>query len=170
MEPPMLNGLFDVLDRLATIDRHGDPLVQLSALIDWERFRPLLDAARPPAHVGAARRPYDPVLLFKMLVLQSLYNLSDDATEAQVLDRLSFMRFVGVGLGQRVPDAKALWLFRGALGAAAVTKQLLAQFDTVLRQHGFATHKGQITDATLIAVPPQRNTPRKPLRSKRARQ
>lgn len=154
----MLTGLFDVYDRLAKIDRNGDPLVQLNQLIDWERFRPLLEPTRPPVPVGAGRRPYDAVLLFKMLVLQSLYNLSDDATEAQVLDRLSFMRFVGVGLGERVPDAKTLWLFREALGAAAVTEQLFAQFETFLRAHGFAARKGQIVDATLVAVPRQRNT------------
>lgn len=154
----MLTGLFDVYDRLAKIDRNGDPLVQLNQLIDWSQFRPLLEPARPPVPVGAGRRPYDAVLLFKMLVLQSLYNLSDDATEAQVLDRLSFMRFVGVGLGDRVPDAKTLWLFREALAAAAVTERLFAQFDTFLRQHGFAARKGQIVDATLVAVPRQRNT------------
>lgn len=60
------------------------------------------------------------MLMFKILILQSLYNLSDDATEIQILDRLSFMRFLGLGIGDRIPDAKTIWLFREQLKEAGI--------------------------------------------------
>ena len=68
------------------------------------------------ASPGPGARPIDAVLMFKTLVLSVLYNLSDDRIEYQVRDRLSFMRFLGLGLGDRVPDARTVWLHRDALG------------------------------------------------------
>lgn len=71
---------------------------------------------------NAGAKPYDVVMMFKILVIQSLYNLSDDAVEYQIMDRISFMRFLGLGLGDRVPDAKTIWLFRERLKKAKLVK------------------------------------------------
>ncbi|OCC15617.1 Mobile element protein [Dissulfuribacter thermophilus] len=96
--------------------------------------------------------------MFKILILQSLYNLSDDATEAQILDRLSFMSFLNLSIGDRVPDAKTIWLFRERLKEAGILMDLFRQFDSYLIEHGFEARKGQIVDASIVSVPKQRNT------------
>ena len=96
--------------------------------------------------------------MFKILVIQSLYNLSDGAVEYQILDRISFMRFLGLSLGDRVPDAKTIWLFREQLTTSNLTKELFNQFDQFLRNSGFAAKKGQIIDASIVSAPKQRNS------------
>ena len=80
----------------------------------------------------AGRKLMDAVLMFKSLVLSALYNLSDDQIEYQIRDRLSFMRFLGLGLGDRVPDAKTVWLYRDTLAQAGKVKELFRQFDGAL--------------------------------------
>lgn len=81
--------------------------MKLAALIDFEVFRPrLVGALKRSGGSKGGRPPYDPVLMFKILVLQTLYTLCDDATEFQIRDRLSFMRFLRLGLGDTVPDAQ----------------------------------------------------------------
>ena len=107
----MVDGMFDIEFRLDKIDRNGDPLVALNKLVDWEMFRPELMVLREKERKSdAGAKGYDPVLMFKVLVLQSLYNLSDAAMEMQMLDRLSFMRFLGLGIGDKIPDEKTIWL------------------------------------------------------------
>ena len=96
--------------------------------------------------------------MVKILVLQSLYNIGDDATEHQILDRLSFMRFLGLSLGDRVPDAKTIWLFPEQLTEAHLIQTLFARFDEHLNANGSAAGKGQIIDASIVAAPRQRNT------------
>lgn len=96
--------------------------------------------------------------MFKVLVLQALYNLSDDQAEFQIQDRLSFMRFVGLGLADKVPDAKTIWLFREHLVEAGAIQNLFARFDKHLAKAGYLAMGGQIVDATIIAAPKQRNT------------
>jgi IS5 family transposase len=98
--------------------------------------------------------------MFKVLVLQALYNLSDDQTEYQIRDRLSFMRFLGLDLHQRIPDAKTIWLFRETLAQAGVVERLFQQFDRYLAQQGLLTRGGQVIDASLVPVPIQRNMPK----------
>jgi IS5 family transposase len=155
----MFKGLFDVEFRLAKIDSNGDPLVVLKQAIDWDLFRPELEKIREKERKSnAGRKAYDVLLMFKMLVLQSLYNLSDDQLEIQVLDRLSFMRFLDLRLGDAVPDAKTVWAFREALNAEDRAKRLFATFDEFLRKNGFQARKGQIVDATIVRVPVQHNT------------
>ena len=95
---------------------------------------------------------------YNSLILQSLYNLSDEAIEYQVLDRLSFMRFLGLRLGSKVPDAKTIWLFREQLTEAGLAEELFRQFETVLEESGFAARKGQIIDASIVQAPKQRNS------------
>jgi IS5 family transposase len=100
----------------------------------------------------------DAVLMFKTLVLGALYNLSDDQIEYQVRDRLSFMRCLGLGLGDRVPDAKTVWLYREALAQAGMEETLFKQFDGYLARQGYLARGGQILDASIVPVPRSHNT------------
>ena len=95
----------------------------------------------------------DVIVMFKLLVLQQLYNISDEALEYQVSDRLSFMQFLDFGLADEVPDATTVWLFRKQLTEQALIEPLFEQFDEYLIQQGYAAQGGQIVDATLIPVP-----------------
>lgn len=92
----------------------GDPLLsKLKTLVDWERFRAELEAVRDKERKSnAGRKPFDGVLMFNVLVLQSLHNLSDEKMEFQIRYRLSFMRFLDLSLGDAVPDEKTIGLFR----------------------------------------------------------
>jgi IS5 family transposase len=96
--------------------------------------------------------------MFKILILQSLYNLSDEAVEYQILDRMSFMRFLGLQAGDPVPDAKTIWLFREQLKAAGRMEYLFTQFTEFLADNGYAAKQGQIVDASIVAAPRQRNS------------
>ncbi len=116
LEEDMLNGLFDIETHLEYLTENGDILPTLKKLIPWEDFRSDLAVIYDHDRKNnAGRRPFDVVLMFKILILQSLYNLSDDEMEYQIMDRLSFMRFLGLDLNSRVPDAKTIWLFRSKL-------------------------------------------------------
>ena len=106
----------------------------------------------------AVARPTIPVMMFRIMVLQALYGLSDDQAEFQIQDRLSFMRFLGLGLGDHVPDAKTIWLFREHLTQARAVENLFARFDKHLTRAGYLAMGGQIVDATIVAAPKQRNT------------
>ena len=144
-------GFFDTDERLAWLSAAGDPLERLSRVVDFELFRPELEAAlvRSDRSKGG-RPPYDAVLMFKALVLQTLYTLSDDQAEYQIRDRLSFMRFVGLALHDAVPDAKTIWLYREQLVRAGAFDPLFARFDAALREKGWLAMGGQIVDATVV--------------------
>lgn len=155
----MIHGLFDLETRFAKLDKNTDPLARLSEMIDWEQFRPTLERLLDkPRKSNAGAKGYDRVLLFKGLILQSLYNLSDDQLEYQILDRLSFSRFLGIDLGKKVPDATTFRLLREELAAAGLDRVLFEQFDAFLRDNGFAARKGQIIDASIVQAPRQRNS------------
>ena len=156
----MLSGLFDWQTRFEQIDNGGDPLVKLNQIVDWELFRKSLETIRQieDRKSNAGRKPFDVIIMFKIMILQSLYNLSDDQLEFQIRDRLSFMRFLGLSLSDTVPDAKTIWLFREQLTDANLIKKLFDQFDDFLRKNGFSAQKGQIVDASIVAAPKQRNS------------
>jgi Transposase domain (DUF772) len=97
-------------------------------------------------------------VIFKALVLQALYNLSDDQAEYQLRDRLSFMRFLGLGLEEAVPDAKTLWLYREVLAKAGAVEELCGLFDGFLKDKGYLAMGGQIIDATIVSAPKQHNS------------
>ncbi len=94
-------GFFDEHEQRTMLTKCGDPLVELNSLIDWERFRPRLTLLfkRQPDEKMRGRKPIDPVLMFKALILQRLYSISDDQIEFQIRDRASFQRFLGIYAG-----------------------------------------------------------------------
>lgn len=155
-------GFFDLGDRYAGLDTFGDPLVLLKKIIPWETFRPELKAvwrmAPEERKSNAGRPPCDEVLMFRVLALQQLYNLSDDQIEYQIRDRLSLMRFLDLGVEDRVPDAKTVWLYREKLAQAGMVRSLFDRFDAYLRDRGYLAMGGQMVDASIVPVPRQRNT------------
>lgn len=152
-------GFFDEDFRLEKLTVQKDPLVKLKEKIDFELFRPLLEEAfcKEEKGIGGAR-PYDYVLLFKILILQRYYNVSDDKMEFQILDRLSFMRFLGLNLSDQVPDAKTIWLFRENLTKKNLSEKLFTIFLEELKKKGLLLNEGKIIDASFVEVPIQRNT------------
>lgn len=152
-------GFFDLDERYVALSKAGDPLERLSGLIDFEIFREPLDAVlhRSDGSKGG-RPPMDPVLMFKVLVIQALYGLSDAQAEFQIMDRRTFGRFLGIDDGDRVPDETTIWRFREALVQAGAVDKLFARFDAHLKVAGYLAMGGQIVDASIIAAPRQRMT------------
>lgn len=152
-------GLFDVDERLKRLSDLGDQLLAFAKVVEFELFRPeLLKALAYSKGAQGGRPPFDPVMMFKILVIQAVNNLSDERTEFLINDRLSFMRFLGLSLSDRVPDARTIWLFREKLTKAEAIKPLFERFDAALRGAGYIAMGGQIVDATLVSAPKQRNT------------
>jgi transposase, IS5 family len=144
-------GFFDTDERLRALSTAGDPLERLARVVDFELFRAELEAALPRADRSrGGRPPYDTVLMFRILVLQTLYTMSDEQTEYQLRDRLSFMRFAGLALHDPVPDAKTIWLYREQLTRAGALGRAFERFDAMLRERGYLAMAGQIVDATVI--------------------
>ena len=154
-------GFFDVENRYASLDAKNDPLVKINALVPWEAFRSHLEQVwRKPADQrksNAGCKPWDAIVMFKAIILCALYNLSDDQVEYQMRDRLSFVRFLGLALEDKVPDAKTVWLYREQLSQAGMIEALFNDFDGYLNTQGFRAMGGQIIDASIVAVPIQRN-------------
>jgi len=152
-------GFFDLDERFAKLDGIGDPLVKIKAVVDWEGFRPILDEAlEKPRKSNAGRKEYDRVLMFKITVLQHLYNLGDDQSEYQIRDRYSFSRFLDLTPEDEVPDAKTIWRFKEGLKSAHVFDRLFDELLMQIAAEGYVARKGQIVDASLIAAPIQRNS------------
>ena len=155
-------GFFDANDRLEALSAKGDPLEAIAALVPWESFRADIEAVvlTPAAEKKspAGRKPIDAMVMFRMLILQSLYNLSDEQIEYQVRDRYSFTRFLRLGIEDRIPDGTTLWLFREKLTKAGLIETLFERFGQHLEAKGYIARGGQMVDATIVPVPQQRNT------------
>jgi IS5 family transposase len=152
-------GLFDEDFRLEKLTKLGDPLVRLSKGVDFELFRPfLIEELHVEPKDDGGRKPYDYVLMFKILILQRYYNLGDDQTEYQICDRLSFMRFLKLTIADDVPDSKTIWNFKERLVDLDMTEKLFDLFKTKLTALGLIVHEGKIVDASFVEVPKQRNS------------
>ena len=152
-------GLFDEDIRLNKISKQGDPLEKLKSMIKWESFRKIIEKVFDIESKGPGGRPrYDVILMFKILILQRYYNISDEQVEFQILDRLSFMRFLDLNIRDDVPDHNTIWLFRESLINAEIIEKLFEQFEKELRKNDLIANKGSIVDASFVEVPRQRNT------------
>jgi IS5 family transposase len=137
----------------------GDPLELLAAVIPWESFRPLLARVHEKERESnAGRKPLDGVLMFNVLILQSLYNLSDKQVGYQIRDRLAFPRFLGLGIEHEVPDATTVWRSRERLKELGLMESLFERFGDPLSDESFQAKQGQIIYASIISVPIQRNS------------
>jgi len=134
-------------------------LTCLSESIPWEAFRPLLDKGYSQGRKNnTCHKRIDPLILYKMLFLQQLFNLSEEEVEFQVNERRSFEEFVGLGVMNDIPDATTVALFRERLRKANVIDELFEMFESYLRDRGLEARGGQIIDATLVPVQKQRNS------------
>lgn len=154
----MQPGFFDLDDRYQQLEKLGDPLPKLAKVVDWEGFRPVLEKVHQKERKSnAGRKPFDVVLMFKVLVMQHFYNLADDQTEYQIRDRYSFCRFLGLSPEGRVPDAKTIWLFRERLKTLELVEELFAELMMQIEVAGYIPRRGQIVDASMVTAPRQRN-------------
>jgi hypothetical protein len=155
-EPGLLDEVFETLDTAAL----DSPLLRVGRLIDWKLFEPELHrAVLTPAKGPGGRPRFAPLLMFKVLVLQKLHGLADDATSFQITDRRSFRAFLGLTPADAVPDGQTIADFRNALTAAQSFEALFALFLGQLQARGLALAKeGVLVDASFVDVPRQRNT------------
>lgn len=155
-------NLFEYEFHIKKMDKIGDPLLKMKEQIPWEElFREELDKAfgKEVKDKSKGGRPdYDSMLMFKILVLQKSYGLSDEETEYQINDRLSFQRFLDLDLSDNVPDARTIWLYRERLERTGYSKKLFDIFKRYLEEKGLVERKGIIVDASFVEVPRQRNT------------
>ncbi len=152
-------SFFDESRRLEELTKLGDTLALLKEMVRWDIFVPILDRAIPRKRMTRGGRPaYDNLLMFKILIIKRLYNLSHDQTEYQINDRLSFMRFLDFGIGDKVPDAKTIWLYEDLLSKNEAGKGLFDRFFQAIKDKGYITREGSIVDASFIEAPKRRNT------------
>ena len=152
-------GLFDYEDQLKKINAHQPPLNKLDKVINWEIFRnPIEEALYVEPKAPGGRPPFDRLMMFKILILQKYYNLSDEQTEFQIKDRLSFMQFLGLQIGDKVPDEKTIWLFKEQLKEKKLAENLFNLFAGQLLGQGIVAKEGSIVDASFVDVPRQHNT------------
>jgi IS5 family transposase len=154
------NGLFDdqyAIDRLSKI---GNPLEMISRSIDFEMFRHLLEnkMLNKNKKSNAGAKPYDLVMMFKILILQRYYGLGDKQVEYQIIDRTSFKTFLGLGSGDKVPDEKSVWVFREKATRTGLIEELFDQFINYLQTKELIFNEGQLIDASFTIAPRQRNT------------
>lgn len=156
-KPSAETGLFDSFYRSEDLKKKPTSLDKLNDRIDWESFRKSLEVHLEYAHSkDGGRPPFDPVFMFKVIVLQKYYGLSEEETEFQILDRFSFQRFLGMSLSDDVPDKNTIWLFKERLGSEGV-QALFDEFESLLEDCGLTSTKGKIVDASFVDVPKQRN-------------
>lgn len=159
IKPKKQKEFFDEERRREEISRHIDPLQRLNSIISWEMFRHDLEKCFEKEAKGAGGRPaFDVVFMFKVLVLQQTYALSDAQVEFSIKDRMSFQNFLGITLADLVPDEKTVWHFRNQLSFKNMSEKLFALFGSHLKNQGLLLGKGKIVDASFIEVPKQRNT------------
>lgn len=155
----MQTSIFDSDNRNEKLDKLGDVLKQLNEMVNWSSFRPILDRAIPRERNPRGGRPaYDNLFMFKVLIIKRLFNLSADETEFQINDRISFMRFLGLHLEDKVPDAKTIWLYENMLSKNGVGEELFKIFNQQIEAKGYITKTGSIVDASFIEAPKRKNT------------
>jgi len=153
-------GLFDEEFTKERLSAMGNPLEAISKVIDFELFRDLLESKLLNTNKknNAGAKPYDVVMLFRILILQRYYGLGDSQVEYQILDRISFRTFLGLETGDKVPDEKTVWSFRERVTRTGLVEDLFEQFTAFLEQQELIFNEGQLIDASFTVAPRQRNT------------
>lgn len=130
------------------IQKLGDRLEPISNLIDWEEFKKFLE--RESSNIG--RPAYDPILMLKMIVIQSWYGISDEELEYQVADRFSFQKFLG--FPNEIPDYSTVWRFREELTENKIIDEIWDELHRQMEERGIKTTKGKMQDAAFIVAAP----------------
>lgn len=153
-------GLFDEQFSIEMLSEIGNPLAMVSKVMDFEMFRPTLEdkLLNMEKKNNAGAKPFDVVMMFKVIVLQRYYGLSDKQVEYQIIDRASFKKFLGLDTGDKVPDEKTVWAFRENLTRTGLVDEVFDQFKKYLGSKELIFNEGQLVDASFTVAPRQRNT------------
>jgi transposase, IS5 family len=153
-------SLFDEEFSIEKLSSIGNPLETISQVIDFEMFRPTLESKllnmNKKSNAGA--KPYDVLLMFKIMILQRYYGLGDKQIEYQIIDRISFKKFLGIETSDKIPDEKTVWLFRENITNTGLVEDLFMEFKNHLASTGLVFNEGQLVDASFTIAPRQRNT------------
>lgn len=149
-----LNGEQIQLDKLSKM---GDSLEKINEIINWEMFRISLETAlHKPDYSKGGRPAWDVILMFKIVMLMSWYNLSYNQAQYQINNRLDFMRFLGVTLGAKLPDENIVWDFKESLKNNNLDEKLFMLFNEKLIKNGYKLNSGSMIDASFVEVPRRR--------------
>jgi IS5 family transposase len=153
-------GLFDEQENIEKLSTIGNPLERVEDVVDFEMFRNILEDAllNKEKKNNAGAKPFDVVMMFKILILQRFYGLGDTQIEYQIIDRTSFKKFLGLESGDKVPDEKTVWAFRESLTNKGLVEKLFTQFRDYLESKGMIMNVGKMVDASFTVAPRQRNT------------
>jgi IS5 family transposase len=153
-------SLFDEQFSVEKLSEIGNPLEKISNVIDFEMFRELLESKliNTVKKSNAGAKPFDVVLMFKILILQRYYGLGDKQVEYQILDRTSFKNFLGLDSGDKIPDEKTVWAFRENITNSGLIEDLFNNFKSFLETNELIFNEGQMIDASFTIAPRQRNT------------
>ena len=153
-------SLFEYEDKMNKISEIGDPLEKMNSFIPWnDIFSGAIKLLKKTESKGTGGRPsYDYIMMLKVLVLQRSYNLSDEQTEYQINDRLSFQRFLGLNIGSQIPDYSTIWKFRERLIKSNAVNDIFKKLLKYIEKQGYKMNSGSIIDASFVEVPRQRNT------------
>ena len=153
-------SLFDEQFAVEKLSDIGNPLEKITAVIDFDMFRKSLEnkLLNTCKKNNAGAKPFDVVLMFKILILQRYYGLGDKQVEYQILDRSSFKNFLGLETGDKIPDEKTVWAFRENLTKSGLIETLFNEFNSFLETKELILNQGQMIDASFTVAPRQRNT------------
>jgi IS5 family transposase len=153
--------LFDESENAEKLTTMGNPLEMLSKVVDFEYFRPLLEESlvKKDKKSDAGAKPFDVLMMFKILVLQRYYGLSDREVEYQIIDRSSFKKFLGLESGDKVPDEKTIWAFRETLKKIDLVDKLFEAFRDYLSSKGLIANEGKIINASFTVAPQAKEQP-----------
>lgn len=162
------SSLFEQESTVQSLSEMGNPLEFISGIVDFELFRPTLEAhlLNEERKSNAGRRPIDPVLMFKVMFLQRLYGLSDEQAEYQIKDRTSFREFLGILTVTDVPDARTIWKYRETLSKSGGYDAMFRDFYNHLATLGLIVHEGKMIDASFVVSPPPAQHPGRKRRHK----
>jgi len=153
-------SLFDEQFNYERLLAIGNPLEAMSNVIDFEMFRSSLEEKllNKEKKNNAGAKPFDVVMMFKIIILQRYYGLGDKQVEYQIIDRTSFKKFLELETGDKVPDEKTVWAFRENLTKTGLVDDLFNQFNKYLESINLIFNEGQLVDASFTIAPRQRNT------------
>ena len=146
----MQGSFFEVKDCYARLDKAGDPLTKLESLINWQGLEAIIGPLNFEVGEKGGRPGLKALMMVKCILLQSLYNLSDDSCEYQINDRLSFKRFLGLSTSEKSPDAKTIWLYRERIKHKDLHNKIFDWFAEQIDSAGYRASEGQIVDATFV--------------------
>lgn len=149
-------SLFADQEREAKLNKLGDALLVLEQHVDFAALAAEVDRAAPrPSRERGGRPPFPTELMVRVLLIQQLFNLSDEQMEFQLLDRLSFQRFAGLRASSQIPDRTTIWTFKERLIVAGASETIFEAVNKQLEKHGFIARGGQMIDASIVQAPKQ---------------